>query len=694
MDNVSAIELMVKQLANWFDRSNKRKKEWYALIETGSSTYKNWIEGCLSYAFPSISFIAQEEQQKPLTRLPDLVIHHEISTVRIQQLEQQYPFAVHKTWSKLLGYGGDDNLASLIALFWSLPKPSARLQRWLGRGSSSQASQGGPLQIQLLREGDSSSIGVSVSILQHFAQEFIRDVGEKHQISLTANSVIAIPAAIRKDDLLERWCHPAFFQYLSTLGADKSNGFAEEFPPLLLNQGYLFQFGIENLVMNITQFVFTDRAKINLEFQRVYWACKNDAHAQKEERQARSIGDIVLPWSAAGWIQYCRRRFIMSAASLALLPPGRDCPLKPWEAGDGKSLTLVTALFSIRKREYENSTHGQLPKSVKSAREYLELSKPLMAWPCNLVIFCEPEVVDDVFTMRAAHVLQHKTMVIPMTMEQSMMWSSCTDRILELYANNIIPSRFCKFKDTGLYVFSQATKYDCLHRVLRLNPWKTSSLFWIDLGIHHVATPPVDVIHYLRELNACKRIRQTHLRWLDLQEIANKKSFFSQLQQSVGGGLIGGPVRYVRWLVDHFEREFIAALSYFPVLDEAILGCLALMYPCSVLPIHSGHKEMLEVRKIPITIQTAMSLFHQYQDIDRAYDLCCELPPLNEHEQDVLEAIQLLAVVLQIIIKTTDHRKDCVEWLKSQLLLREKHWPNLLVRKLQILVKAARDALK
>jgi hypothetical protein len=51
------------------------------------------------------------------------------------------------------------------------------------------------------------------------------------------------------------------------------------------------------------------------------------------------------------------------------------------------------------------------------------------------------------------------------------------------------------------------------------------------------------------------------------------------LQQAVAGGLFGGPIAQVHWLIQEYQKEFHDALQHYPALDEAILGSLCIQFP-------------------------------------------------------------------------------------------------------------------
>ncbi len=325
-------------------------------------------------------------------------------------------------------------------------------------------------------------------------------------------------------------------------------------------------------------------------------------------------------------------------------PVRKESLLTPWRR-DPLSLTIVTGIFAIRRRE----THHTEPKdSVKSVDQYLHHAQRLLDWPVSMIIFTEPEFAAKIMHERAKRGFLNQTMVYPMCLEQSRFWPAVA-KLQDHYEKGRVPQGFCKQKDSALYVWAQATKYDCLLRALRLNPWKSQSMYWVDFGIYHVAVPPDDTMALLQQMNRAKRLRVTHLRTLNKTEIQNKPQFWSRLQQAAAGGLIGGPLAQVQWLAQEFEREFSESLEHFPVLDEAILGSLCMQFPDRFAPIWSGHHEMFRLRSTRHTLQMMQAAAREKNWL-RVWDLAFELPSgtakeLAEHmtkEQMALRAKLLL----------------------------------------------------
>jgi hypothetical protein len=277
-----------------------------------------------------------------------------------------------------------------------------------------------------------------------------------------------------------------------------------------------------------------------------------------------------------------------------------------WSAQDVASdgLTIVTGLFDVRGRERiaNNDPMGE----CRTSTDFASLGRPLLAWNCHMYIVTEPHLAEPLRRVRAGLGLAHKT-VIEIVQIQDTDYYDCIEPLYRMYATGRIPNRFSPTKDSALYTWCMWQKYDCLRRALQANPFKSQSMYWIDLGIYHVVSPPVPAVSaLLRQLRGSRKLRVTLLRQLTRDETRDRARFFSSLQQAAGGGLIGGPVEHVTWLRERFDHEARGSLRHgYPVLDEALLGAIIMDHPDRFFPIWSGHKEMFQLRT-PQNVKTIL----------------------------------------------------------------------------------------
>lgn len=311
----------------------------------------------------------------------------------------------------------------------------------------------------------------------------------------------------------------------------------------------------------------------------------------------------------------------LGAGGLAVWSKIRASLLETESASQARAsakLTIVTGLFDIRGRERAslNDPNGE----CRTANDFIALSRPLLAWNSPMYIVTEERFADGLRKARADMGHAAKTIVEAVKVEDTDYWG-LVERLYTLYAIGRVPQRFSPAKDTALYAWCMMQKYDCLRRAMAVNRFASTSIYWVDLGIYHVADPPPSVSGLLRDLSRAKRLRCTLLRHLAPHETENRAQFFSRLQQAVGGGLIGGPCEHVGWLREQIDREARESVKHFPVLDEALLAAVYLDHPDHFLPIWSGHKEMFQ----PRTPQNVDQLLQRCARADEARDLLAEL---------------------------------------------------------------------
>lgn len=290
------------------------------------------------------------------------------------------------------------------------------------------------------------------------------------------------------------------------------------------------------------------------------------------------------------------------------------------------SLCIVTGLFAVRDREQCQITESN--GSVKSVTQYIHHAQKLLDWPVRMIVFTEPDLVQSITHEREKRGLGHCTVVVPLLLEQSRYYDALGP-LKSRYALKQIPHGYCPRKDSAWYVLCCAHKFDCLERALRLHPWsQCTSYFWVDFGIYHVARPPAcagNILQVLQQWASVKRLRLAHSRTLSRTEIEPRNVYYSRLQQVTAGGVFGGPIGHVEWLVRAYEQEFATALDMYPALDEAILGALWMQFPERFAYWHASHQELLQYRPIS-NVLASMTEASTKQQWALVWDLHFELP--------------------------------------------------------------------
>jgi GR25 family glycosyltransferase involved in LPS biosynthesis len=338
----------------------------------------------------------------------------------------------------------------------------------------------------------------------------------------------------------------------------------------------------------------------------------------------------------------------------------------------GEEITFVTAFIDIRSREPMTPEK----KVCKTAADYMRYGQRLLEWDVNLFLVVEPNMVADIWKTRDKLGLRHKTFIYPLTIEQSRFYP-IIPKLQKLYDTGKVPKIYWAPKDTPLYVFSQMHKVDALRRAMDLNLFQSSKFYWIDYGIYHIAQHPAPTLEYfLAQLSAADhdRVRCRMLRHIKPSEVVDPAVFYSQLQQCIAGGLLGGKTEVMRWFVDEWEKEIHLATNYYPVLDQAIFGRLFIRNPEKFLPINGfsdGHRRILQPRPLQETI-TDVRIAIKEKRWDDADSLLQEIVPrpwtkeLWTDAKSQLECLELVAQVDKAKINTIHpHTANTLLLLKS-----------------------------
>jgi hypothetical protein len=311
-----------------------------------------------------------------------------------------------------------------------------------------------------------------------------------------------------------------------------------------------------------------------------------------------------------------------------------------------------------------------------------------------MMIFTEPKFVKKIQLMRQKHAPHHKTMVVPMYIEDSIFYSHLQDMIT-LFQEGRIPLGYNPEKDTAYYVWCMWQKFDCVARALEINPWNAARTYFIDFGIYHVAKP-AELSDLLDQFQKCPRLKMTLLLPKDVKtlfkkaydqfvfdvqardsnnksnksnQVNNKRAgfpcrantfpreqWYSRKRQSAGGGVFGGPNAYVAWFCREFMIQATEVLKKYrwSPLDESVMTTIMMDNPEKCLVIIADHPEMLLVKPDDQIFISTDSFLHN-GEFDRAQDClkeCSKVASEDPKYFKLLQRSQLL--VLPSVQKSSD----------------------------------------
>lgn len=226
------------------------------------------------------------------------------------------------------------------------------------------------------------------------------------------------------------------------------------------------------------------------------------------------------------------------------------------------TLTLVTMLFDINKRNAVKR---------RSVEEYLEWGKIVLNLKHDMVIYCEPDIVDRIKELRAP---EAKTEIIPMLFEElpQYKWLE-TIKKCNFPNTNAPSSSLSVFADLIIMWWS---KLRLLSNIAVRNPFNSSHVAHIDFGIAHCVhnwiVPEVFIV-------LPNKIRFHVLRYID-KEYTNKDDYYHHIHSLLAGNYYVGPVGQVEDLANEFDGGIEEVLcNNWVAIDEEILARIVAKQP-------------------------------------------------------------------------------------------------------------------
>jgi hypothetical protein len=134
-------------------------------------------------------------------------------------------------------------------------------------------------------------------------------------------------------------------------------------------------------------------------------------------------------------------------------------------------------------------------------------------------------------------------------------------------------------KDTVNYTILMVSKIDFLSRAAQLNPFRSTHLAYIDLGIGHVARPP-NWKELTDAIGQTDRVRLCCMRNTSANEIKNRFNFYSYLRGRICGGFITCPISLIGNFNRIYVEEIISSLALeIAPNDEQVLTTLVVKCP-------------------------------------------------------------------------------------------------------------------
>lgn len=223
-------------------------------------------------------------------------------------------------------------------------------------------------------------------------------------------------------------------------------------------------------------------------------------------------------------------------------------PSDLWPAKDDPSnWTVVTAYFDLTKMPDASRDINARPVS-----HYLKHATATMALNQNLVVFCEPDTLETLRSMRPTHLLP-KTKFVPMSFE---------DFPLTKYRDQILENRK-KMPDfdnrnTASYYLLCMARYAMLKQVIAENPFGSTHFSWLNICIERMGWQNLAQLPRVFEINRDK----FSTCYIDYQR---KDNYLENVMRhgrcSMCSGFFTGNAHFMKTFCDRIEQAFLECLE-------------------------------------------------------------------------------------------------------------------------------------
>jgi hypothetical protein len=209
--------------------------------------------------------------------------------------------------------------------------------------------------------------------------------------------------------------------------------------------------------------------------------------------------------------------------------------------------TVVTAYFDLTSMSDASSSIKNRP-----AAHYLESACSTMAVEQNMVVFCEPNMVETLRALRPER-LHSRTKFISMSFE---------DFPLTKYRSKIIENRktirTLDDRNTPSYYLLCMARYAMLKQVIAENPFESSHFAWLNICIERMGVENVKQLSRVFEINRDK----FSTCYIDYQR---KENYLENVMRfgrcSMCSGFFTGNAHYMKTFCDRIEEKFMECVE-------------------------------------------------------------------------------------------------------------------------------------
>jgi hypothetical protein len=225
--------------------------------------------------------------------------------------------------------------------------------------------------------------------------------------------------------------------------------------------------------------------------------------------------------------------------------------------------TIVTMLYDIRSME-----SNQIERNRK-IESYIDFSKQfLLKLPFPIVFFIDEneEAYDAIYNFRKDIGLLSKTCIYMQDFKKTYFYKDLS-RLEELQKIFFIRNGELEH-ETPLYIILNNNKFDCIDKTIKLNPFNSSHLIWMDFGINHVAQSTEYIYEWIDKVP--DKIKQLCIN--PYIENIEPKIYFQNIYHNMAGGLFSGSIENLTKYSELFKNKTaqIYEENWYQI-DEAVM---------------------------------------------------------------------------------------------------------------------------
>ena len=266
--------------------------------------------------------------------------------------------------------------------------------------------------------------------------------------------------------------------------------------------------------------------------------------------------------------------------------------------------------------------HAREPHATKrDAAFYLKHAEPLLASRERLVLFVEPELVERVAAARRVHDPRlERTCLVASRLEDQPLFAARArvEAAFKAGRRAKAPDGRPIARQTPLYVLLTASKFSLLQQAVRLNPFRTSHVYWVDLALWRDQRAPLPLHELKPDLlrgEGARRVRVTfrgaYGGWALAARGGDTKAaaWYDESRQITPGGMFGGPAAALARFCADAEREWVAhSLTTSPGTEEPVMARIVMRDWKRVDVAWGGYDTLLQAHNLARTLEAAREL--------------------------------------------------------------------------------------